>query len=667
MQHSLTHCCPKNGCNKILHFCSRRSLYFIFATLRILLNFVPQTGYIHPDEFFQFIEVASGDAFDIDVYKPWEFNITFPVRSSLFPQLCVRLPYFILEALTPYSEYFFGISLKTPYFLVLFPRLMMTILSFVSDYCLFKICIIFREPYVDRLTIFASSYVILIYSCRTFSNSIEIILTSILIYHVSRCIEFSNKVVLQSDYLADKYYKARTGVERAKIYKLRMSLPPHSLNYCLLLATITVFGIFNRPTFIAFAFPPIFFWLHRGLGSKTVGFLDFHIRIFVFVIFSIPTVIILILYDSLYFGYLTMAEVGKFEISMNNFVVTPLNFLKYNSITDNLKNHGLHPRFLHFLVNVPLLFNVLGVIAVLTIVKMVNSGLRGRWLELPRIQNIESLMVSSFAVPIALLSIFPHQEPRFILPVILPLIFLFSHYIKCPEIGAVNVANKKKPMPSKLVKENKFGLKGVWYLCNAILVIFYGFVHQGGVLPLTSHLFKELKAKPYLMHIHLFTSHTYPVPTGILHLRNTKRTYTSDSGHKYTLTKDFNIYELGSKTVDTIYDRISSTIEECEKDLHFKRVPYRLYYALPYSLYNEFADYVLNNETQSFKFNLVKSFYPHVSMEKLPELAASWDCLNMNILQDCSLNFIDNVSENILNYLRQFTLVLLQIEYKNKR
>jgi phosphatidylinositol glycan class Z len=215
-------CCSKNDNHKILHVCSKRALYWLFAILRLLLVFFPQTGYIHPDEFFQFVEVAAGkipypyfiyflnihfkifihsyiffiigDSFDIDVYKPWEFNVTFPVRNSLFPQLCVRIPYFILGGLNPYCEYFLDFSLKTPYFLILFPRLMMTILSFISDYCLYKICLIFRQSYIDRLTIFASSYVMLIYSSRTFSNAVEMILTSVLLYHVSRCIELSNKV-----------------------------------------------------------------------------------------------------------------------------------------------------------------------------------------------------------------------------------------------------------------------------------------------------------------------------------------------------------------------------------------------------------------------------------------------------------------------------------------
>lgn len=34
--------------------------YFFFALLRVVLVFIPQNGYIHPDEFFQTIEVMAG-------------------------------------------------------------------------------------------------------------------------------------------------------------------------------------------------------------------------------------------------------------------------------------------------------------------------------------------------------------------------------------------------------------------------------------------------------------------------------------------------------------------------------------------------------------------------------------------------------------------------------
>ena len=36
-------------------------IYWIFAILRILLVIFPQPGYIHPDEYFQTVEVITGD------------------------------------------------------------------------------------------------------------------------------------------------------------------------------------------------------------------------------------------------------------------------------------------------------------------------------------------------------------------------------------------------------------------------------------------------------------------------------------------------------------------------------------------------------------------------------------------------------------------------------
>lgn len=184
--------------------------------------------------------------------------------------------------------------------------------------------------------------------------------------------EFEFQIVSQSDLINEKYYNSEPGKDRARYYKLRMSLPTHSLNDCWIIATITVLGIFNRLTFIAFALPPVFFWLYRGLGSRSVGFLDFHIRIFLFILCGIPALIFMIIYDSLYFGYLTLEEVWNFEIGFDNFVVTPFNFLKYNHQTENLQSHGLHPWNTHCIINVPLLFNVLGVIGLFKTFKTVS-------------------------------------------------------------------------------------------------------------------------------------------------------------------------------------------------------------------------------------------------------------------------------------------------------
>lgn len=35
--------------------------YFVLCAVRILMVFLPQIGYIHPDEFFQTVEVVSGN------------------------------------------------------------------------------------------------------------------------------------------------------------------------------------------------------------------------------------------------------------------------------------------------------------------------------------------------------------------------------------------------------------------------------------------------------------------------------------------------------------------------------------------------------------------------------------------------------------------------------
>lgn len=275
-------------------------------------------------------------------------------------------------------------------------------------------------------------------------------------------------------------------------------------------------------------------------------------------------------------------------------------------------------------------------------------------------------MIASFVAPIGLLSIFPHQEPRFIIPVILPLVFLFAHWIKSPRVDVVNISDNKKSTPVAPRKKD-FDYKKIWYTSNIILAIIYGFVHQGGVLPLSSHLSKVLKSKPDLTHIHFYISNTYPLPTGLLHLRNTKKTYISDSGHKYQLVKDFYVNEFGSKSVEYVHNKLAIAIYNRERDRKLKNIPYRLYYALPYSFLNEFLDYTLNNETRSFDTKFSESFYPHLSLEKPPQFHFLANCFTFTELPKCVLKFVESPSDNISSFFKQFSLVLLRIEPIRKR
>lgn len=245
----------------------------------------------------------------------------------------------------------------------------MTIFSFVVDYSLQRICFNNNEKYKTRLIVLGTSYVMLVYGTRTFSNTTELILFAVLLYFVCESQTFSNELVRKQEYIKYRYDTSATVVEKAKFHKLKWYFVSDTYRNCLVISSITVFGIFNRPTFIGYAVMPVFFWIYRGVALKRVSVAQFHTRILFFAICSIPAIIFNVIIDSFYYGYITWGEIAMLEVSINNFVMTPLNFIRYNVDSSNLAKHGLHPRFLHLLVNIPLLFNVLGITALHTIGK----------------------------------------------------------------------------------------------------------------------------------------------------------------------------------------------------------------------------------------------------------------------------------------------------------
>lgn len=117
--------------------------------------------------------------------------------------------------------------------------------------------------------------------------------------------------------------------------------------------------------------------------------------------------------------------------------LTPVNAFIYNSQTDNVAQHGLHPRFLHAVVNLPLL---LGPVLVWRL----------------RFQ-------SAWLIPLAVLSISPHQEPRFLLPLVAPAI----------ASSAVSTGASSMGMGAWAIHLSYHGL----------MTVFFGHLHQAGVIP----------------------------------------------------------------------------------------------------------------------------------------------------------------------------------------
>lgn len=291
----------------------------------------------------------------------WEFNTTSPIRSMALPYFTLGMTYKALLGIDFVSKMILRTSLITPYVAILIPRLFMCFSSFLVDFSLYKICKNNNEKCGSRLVILSTSYVLFTYATRTFSNSFEMCLFSLLLYYVSESLTFSNQILRKKEYVQYRYSKTKSIPEKAKFHKLNLYLNTDSLRNCFQISTIVVLGVFNRPTFLVYSTMPIFFWLYRGIGSRVIGNVHFHLRILALLFCSVPVLLFVVLCDSFYYGYITWGEIGMLDVSINSFLFTPWNFFKYNSNMQNLGQHGFHPRYLHFMVNMPLLFNVLAV------------------------------------------------------------------------------------------------------------------------------------------------------------------------------------------------------------------------------------------------------------------------------------------------------------------
>lgn len=163
-------------------------------------------------------------------------------------------------------------------------------------------------------------------------------------------------------------------------------------------------------------------------------------------------------------------------------VVTPLNNLLYNTSTINLSKHGLHPYYQHFIINLPQLLGPAFIALLFT-------------------RRISPLLLSAM-VGTTILSFFPHQEARFLLPAI-PL-----------ALSAVRVS---------LNYSRLFLLS--WVIFNTFMGILMGIYHQGGVVPAQIHL-----ASDNVNLTHALWWKTYSPPTWLLDGKTVNATTTDLMG-----------------------------------------------------------------------------------------------------------------------------------------
>lgn len=522
----------------------------------------------------------------------------------------------------------------------------------------------------------------LVFGTHTFSNSIEMALCSLLLYFVAECMITTNTIVYKKEFLEEKYDKASSIGERVKLWKLKNALPTHNFNKIFAMSTLCVIGVFNRPTFLLFGAPMVFYWLLRGMGTKSVTFTDFHLRMILFCLSAIPAILFFVLCDSLYFKYLTSGEILTKTISIDNFVFTPWNFIKYNLDSKKTAEHGLHPKYIHLLVNIPLLYGILGIIALVSFAQLMIRFFRAEYQGLPRAQSIVGLMSASTFVPLFFLSLINHQEARFLIPLTFPIILL--HGPKLITGFCAQYPFRVEHPWLRLFYEKFLCTKAsamyiikIWYFANIALTVFFGFVHQAGVFPLAQHLEQVAKMKPTDTHLHLITSHTYMFPLSFVNIPSSQIVHlNAQTGQRYKKRKDFYIYEYGGMDMNQLMSRIKLITSHCELKKNTKKLKYRLFLAIPSSLSDDMNLAIFQNNATYLHYELKRVFYPHLSTEALPQFMGRhpglvdpphWSeddlkgtCLTEQ-LPELSFSYI---SKQLSSFIHQFGLALYEFELK---
>lgn len=421
----------------------------------------------------------------------------------------------------------------------------MTSLSLIGDVCLYKICKMFHRNHNRCLLMYASSYVTLVFMTRTLSNVIEALLFIILLLIVASSVK-------------------RSVASRKR--KVKSNEHTNNFNWVGILLTV---GIFNRPTFVFYSVVPMFFWLiYNSSLECTVPK-----RVVINILSLVPSIaissILFITGDSIYFGVREIFWNSKSFLEVE-WIIAPLNFIRYNVDDSNLRQHGLHPQYLHILVNLPLLFGLVSIYASIHIIKLVFCCLSHR--KRNTVNIIDHVIIWSFVMPILLLSLIPHQEPRFLLPVLFPLVIFSS---------------------DRMFQNNNISrlLLITWTLWNVFGCLFYGFLQQSGVV----HSLFDISANRSATQcedVHVVFYHTYMPPRFLL--LNPKERSCCE-------------YEIH------VHDLMGSSLNFLKTEVEtLSKMQQEFFLIAPTSIHDKVQSVL------QFNSSIVKRFYWHLSMEDPP-------------------------------------------------
>lgn len=517
-----------------------RNTYLFSIAVRFFLALT--NSYIHPDEHFQNFEVLTSSILNYTTSIPWEFTSENPARS-MGPLYLIYGPILYLVRITG--------STFTPLQIWYIMRLQFLVLTWVfTDFLVYRM-LPTRPERIKGIFFILTSYVTLTYQQHCFSNSIETILVLLAVYLVDEMRFFTNE---HRRTLVSSYF---------------------------VLGAVVALGIFNRITFPTFLILPLIFvfnhlrYSNHKLRAILMGCLGF----------VIPTVSFIVL-DSTYFG---QENTGMLILQdpfgdLSKYIITPWNSLKYNSSTQNLAKHGIHPYYTHLLVNFP---QLVGPTGLMFLFYKGNKYLRAT----PFLSLVSGLLF---------LSAVPHQELRFLTPLV-PLACCCFDLEKFQPVISEKNGTPKKTSPM-IVSTLMF----LWYAFNTILSILMGVLHQGGVIPVLDHF----HTSPSLLSNDGTSAQiwwrTYSPPSWILgNKNNTLSIITSTSESPTPVDLDTKRSQLLIDTMGSDFEYVQGLVNELQES-----GVSRIYLITPIASY-------LTSVSEPAKYRSVWNYTLHLDLDHL--------------------------------------------------
>jgi len=384
--------------------------------------------------------------------------------------------------------------------------------------------------------------------------------------------------------------------------------------------------------------------MQRGMFLKRIGLADFHHRMTSLLPTFIIMSFILILADTFFYSAATKSSIWDIKLS-RDLVMTPLNFIAYNMDRANLATHGIHPWYLHSAVNVPLLFNVLGLGGLYLMSRALVLLASSPWTAKPELFNFNGLLVFSFAFPLGALSLTPHQEARFLLPLLVPLVLLLGPFLL-----------RREGMSARL-------MRSFWYAGNVFCVLFFGFFHQGGIYEtqhfLHNHIHNE---RTSLTQTHLLYFHTYMPPLSLLAVPHHGRLVIDEANStRYRRKKNVFVEDLAGADVDELLRRCVRLVSDAQAKYLTQKLNSEVFVIFPATLEPQVNRII--NPFPLLSWKPVYKTYPHLSMEDPPNFGDLCNDTN-KFYKSGFINECNSLFPWLQNKGSQLALLVYQLEFQ---